>query len=156
MDTVLLALRVVLSLAAVLGLLWLAQRRLTRKNRVNGAEKLVTVVTRQGIGQKASVVVVETAGKRFLLGVTEQSVNVLHTSDAPMQVASTAPEVSPARAFELALIAAGEPALDPSPSPAKATVAKAPVAKLPAGKMGGSILSPATWKQAAAFVRQGS
>lgn len=150
MDTFLLALRVVLSLAAVLGLLWMAQRRLTRKSRVQGAEKPVTVLSRQGIGQKAAVVVVETGGKRFLLGVTEQSVNVLHTSDAQVTVA----QESPARAFEQALIEAGNPVLEPLLVQPRTPAT--PVSKPQAGKMGGSILSPTTWKQAAAFARQGS
>ena len=41
---------------------------------------------RQSVGQKASVVVVDTDGKRFLLGVTEHGINVLHTSDVPQPV----------------------------------------------------------------------
>jgi flagellar protein FliO/FliZ len=43
----------------------------------------LTIVSRQSLGQKASVVVVDAAGQRFLLGVTEHAVNVLHTGDVP-------------------------------------------------------------------------
>ena len=62
---------------------------------------------RRGIGQKASVVVVDTGGKRFLLGVTEHSVNVLHTDDAPVP--------DPAQAAE-----AGSAGRSPKPCPAGA------------------------------------
>jgi len=83
MDTLLLALRVVLSLGAVVGVLWLVQRRVTRTSRTRGTADPLTVVARRGLGQKASVVVVDTGGQRFVLGVTEHNVNVLHTSEAP-------------------------------------------------------------------------
>lgn len=83
MDTVFLALRVLLSLAVVLGVLWMLHRRLTRNGRLSPrAAKPVTVVTRQNIAPKASVVVMDVDGERFLLGVTEQSVTVLKSGGA--------------------------------------------------------------------------
>lgn len=45
------------------------------------ALKPITIVGRQGIAQKASVVIVEADGRRLVLGVTEHSINVL--SDSP-------------------------------------------------------------------------
>ncbi|MGM0928717.1 MAG: flagellar biosynthetic protein FliO [Actinomycetota bacterium] len=84
METVVLALRVALSLAVVLGLLWVLQRRFSRGAHT-GARKLVRVVERQTIGPKASVVVVDADGQRFLLGVTDQAVNVLDTREAPVE-----------------------------------------------------------------------
>ncbi|WP_051427340.1 flagellar biosynthetic protein FliO [Arthrobacter sp. H20] len=83
MDAVVLALRVLLSLTVVLGLLWYLHRKISRFNRTGNKADPVTVVTRQGISPKASVVMIEADGRRFLLGVTDQSVNVLHTSPAP-------------------------------------------------------------------------
>ncbi|GAA1109581.1 flagellar biosynthetic protein FliO [Arthrobacter flavus] len=83
MDAVVLGLRVLLSLAVVLGLLWYLHRKISRFNRTGNKADPVTIVTRQGISPKASVVMIEADGKRFLLGVTDQSVNVLHTSAAP-------------------------------------------------------------------------
>src|SRR5512133_2801827 len=80
MDTVVVALRVILSLAVVLGLLWVLQRRLSRGSGSRAAN-VVTVVGRQGLGQKASVVVVDVDGRRFVLGVTEQSISVLHDGE---------------------------------------------------------------------------
>ena len=148
MEPVFLALRVVLSLAVVLGLLWIVQRRLGRKSRGNNTGDLVTVVTRRGISQKASVVVVDVEGMRYLLGVTEQSVNVLGTSEVPVAVAETPDRAGAAAEFaksmsaasidrsDLAVITGRRPSLTP-------------------GTLGGSILSPLVWKQAATALRQG-
>jgi flagellar protein FliO/FliZ len=145
-ETLVVALRVVLSLAVVLGLLWVMQRRLTRGARASHTPNLVTVVGRQGVGQKASVVVVDIDGKRFVLGVTEQSVNVLHGGDVPAPSAAAA-------VFARSLAEAGV---------AEAGVAEtAPVHLVrprrdrgPAIGMGGSILSVETWRQTAAALRQ--
>jgi flagellar protein FliO/FliZ len=182
MDTIILALRVMLSLAVVLGLLWVLQRRITRNARANGKAELVNIVTRQGISPKASVVVVDMDGKRFLLGVTEQSVNVLHAGEAP------APEAVPEPAQETANDdGAAGPIVDAASGPAEAFArsmasatgshddyrpqlhalpdgrrsgrrASRPAAEVvgngPAGPLAGSILSPETWKQTAAALKQ--
>ncbi|WP_108252362.1 FliO/MopB family protein [Planctomonas deserti] len=97
MDTLVLAARVTLSLAVVLGVLWFLQRRVTRSTRVKRAASAVTVVTRQGIAPKASVVVVDVEGSRYLLGVTEQSVTLLSSGQAPVSpaVLSAVPSPSP-------------------------------------------------------------
>lgn len=85
MDSLILGLRVLVALGAVLGLMWFLQRRLGKGTGRRRADRALTVVSRQPVGQKASVVVVDTAGQRFLLGVTEHSVNVLHTGDIPVE-----------------------------------------------------------------------
>src|SRR6476661_2624246 len=93
MDSLILGLRVLVALGAVLGLIWVLQRRLlkgTAKGR-RRANTTLTVVSRQSVGQKASVVVVDAGDKRFLLGVTEHAINVLHSSDVPVEVLETAP-----------------------------------------------------------------
>lgn len=172
METIFVALRVIVSLAVVLGLLWVLQRRLTRGR--NGKEAgLVTVVGRQGIGQKASVVVVEVDGTRFVLGVTEQSVSVLHSDAMPA-------ELGTAEAFARSLSAATGSAATGSvatgtvsagtgatgtvaantATPDAAGAVPPPLAFRPrrernASKLGGSILSPTTWQQTAAALRQG-
>ncbi|MET0934123.1 MAG: flagellar biosynthetic protein FliO [Mycetocola sp.] len=146
MDTVFVALRVLLSLAAVLALLWYAQRRITRGTAKGKTAELVTVVGRQGIGLKASVVVVDVDGTRFLLGVTEHAVNVLHSADAPG--ATTAAE-SPTDAFAATL--AGVTNID---SVSGTSLALRPRRNTQPVQASGSILSPATWKQTAAALRQ--
>lgn len=144
MDTVVVALRVVLSLAVVLGLLWIAQRRLSRGTRASRGANLVTVVGRQGLGQKASIVVVDIDGARLILGVTEQSVTVLHGGETPL-------EPSGAEAFARSMTDAtrGERELDP---PLEFRPRRKPG---PSNRLGGSILSPATWQQTVAALRQG-
>lgn len=147
MEPVFLALRVVLSLAVVLGLLWIVQRRLGRKARKNNTGDLVTVVTRRGISQKASVVVVDVEGMRYLLGVTEQTVNVLGTSEAPIARAEVNDRAGAAE-FAKSMSAA-------SIDKADLAVITGRRPSLASGALGGSILSPLVWKQAANALRQG-
>jgi len=137
MDTLFLALRVLLSLAAVLGIIWYAQRRISKGTR-SKAGRAITIVGRQGIGAKASVAVIDMDGKRFLLGVTEHQVTILHTADAP---------VAPAEAFsQVMAVETGE-----KPDPAAALE---PAARTPAtGPLAGSILSLDTWRRAFASLR---
>ena len=162
MDTVVVALRVVLSLAVVLGLLWVLQRRLNR-GAGSRAANAVTVVGRQGVGQKASVVVVDVDGRRFVLGVTEQSINVLHAghteapavnglpaeTDAPtgadlLTGAEPADRSAAVFARSLHAVETADPLLRPRRDRSHST-----------GKLGGSILSPSTWQQTAALIRHG-
>ncbi len=179
------ALRVALSLGVVLALLWVLQRRLGSTGRAKRAAGMVTVVTRQGISPKASVVVLDVDGTRFLLGVTDSSVTVLHSTDAPpveqsadepglslvpVPVPAPAPAhaapATSAGAFAASLSAASlnATALDTvSPGAATGEVAsdddaayRRPRARdrKPAGALEGSVLSPATWRQAGAALRQ--
>lgn len=155
MDTVFVALRVVLSLAVVLGLLWYVQRRVAGRPRGRRSADLVTVVGRQGIGQKASVVVVDVEQTRYVLGVTEQSVTVIHSDARTVPVLEAVPSGADdafARLLADAAADQAEKALEPPLEfrprrelhhPGRAT------------KLGGSILSPATWQQTAAALRQG-
>ncbi|HKU34166.1 MAG TPA: flagellar biosynthetic protein FliO, partial [Paenarthrobacter sp.] len=84
MDSFILGLRVIVALGAVLAVIWLLQRRLGKGKGRRRADSTLSVVSRQAVGQKASVVVVDAGDKRFLLGVTEHNVTVLHSSDAPV------------------------------------------------------------------------
>ena len=152
MDTLIVAVRVALSLGVVLALLWYLQRRLSRGARALGIANPVTVVGRQPIGQKASVVVVEVDGTRLVLGVTEQAVTVLHekyvvpttvsTLDAAISVLG-GPQSAPATAFARSLAAA------------EADDAAREVPPAPSAPLAGSILSPSTWRQTASLLRQG-
>lgn len=86
MNTVVLVLRVVVSLAVVLGLLALAARAASKRGLGGtGAKKAtarVEVVARQGIGRNTSVVVVKAAERALVLGVTESSISLLVDADA--------------------------------------------------------------------------
>ncbi|WEK59948.1 MAG: flagellar biosynthetic protein FliO [Candidatus Microbacterium colombiense] len=113
MDDLLVALRMIVALAAVLGLLLFLSRRLQKASSKGGnplaallpspmgrkqgaarlpasgrgararAEKIV-VVARSGIGAKAQLVVAEFGGIRYVLGVTEHGISVVDTQEAPV------------------------------------------------------------------------
>lgn len=138
MDTVMIGLRVLLSLGAVLALLWWLHRKLSTGPRAAKVNP-VSVVAKQGIGSKASIVVIDVEGSRLVLGVTEQSVSVLQSGDAP------APEVVPAAAaFGRSMDAALKGgSMMPSPMPQFGQK----------GSLAGSILSMDTWRQAATTIR---
>ncbi|MET3923584.1 flagellar biosynthetic protein FliO [Arthrobacter sp. UYEF20] len=107
MDSLILGLRVLVALGAVLGLMWFLQRRLGQGTGRRRADRALTVVSRQSVGQKASVVVIDAAGQRFLLGVTEHAVNVLHTGDIPVETEEAAAPETRRGTGEFARILAG-------------------------------------------------
>jgi flagellar protein FliO/FliZ len=162
METFLAGLRVVVSLAVVVGLLWMLQRRLTRGSRASGTAKPVRIVTKQAISPKASVVIIDVEGTRLLLGVTEHAVSVLQTGDIPAE-AEAAVEPSSATAFARTMNSVIAPKAKPASKTAEKSPELAPVAAFTGGTGGtqaggmlaGSILSPATWKQLASVFRQG-
>ncbi|MEO6944425.1 MAG: flagellar biosynthetic protein FliO [Lacisediminihabitans sp.] len=179
METFLAGLRVVVSLAVVVALLWVLQRRLTRGSRASGAAKPVRIVTKQAISPKASVVIIDVEGTRLLLGVTEHAVSVLQTSDIPLEVEASV-ESSSATAFAATMssVKTAKPATKavtttstttkipaqatrkPAAKPAQKSPELAPVAAFTGatqagGMLAGSILSPATWRQLVSVFRQG-
>ena len=108
MDTVFLALRVVVALGAVFGALLFAHRWITKGRPgapVRG--KRIEVVARQGLGSKAGIAVVDAGGRRYLLGVTEHAVTVLDTLAADptpsgqVALVSSAPIAAPSFEREL-------------------------------------------------------
>lgn len=157
MDTLLLALRVLLSLAAVLALLWLLQKRLSKRPRARSAASVV-VVGRQSLGRRASAVVVEVDGTRLLLGVTDQQVTVLHSLGALAPDAAAEPDQAsePVRADFARTLSAAEalpetsaPELVPMLRPRHNRTA----ARRDTSVLGNSILAPTTWRQAGAALR---
>jgi flagellar protein FliO/FliZ len=122
----------------------------------------VTVVGRQGVGPKASVVVVDVDGNRFVLGVTERQVSVLHTSDRP-QDADVTPlvRVPEAPAAQAAARTGTDDATAANSTTSTTTTTRQDADFLTAqGRaslfdeaLKGSILSPATWRQASSAVR---
>ncbi|QSB22332.1 FliO/MopB family protein [Curtobacterium sp. 24E2] len=86
MDTLLVTLRVALSLGVVLVLMWVLHRASKKRfaGKTSGRRAAtVEVVGRQGLGGKASVVVVDVEGERLVLGVSEQGVSLLTSGQAP-------------------------------------------------------------------------
>ena len=158
MESLVVALRVALSLAVVFGLIWFIHRRLTRGGKARLAITPITVLGKQAVGQKASVVVVDADGKRFILGVTEHSITVIHGGVAPAAAFAEVLADSTSETLETP-VALPQPVAEPVDRPiavATRTAATtldtglvAPGGRLP-GALGGSILSPTTWRQAAA------
>lgn len=142
MDSLILGLRVVVALGAVLGLIWVLQRRLGKGPGRRRADATLSVVSRQSVGQRASVVVVDAGGQRFLLGVTDHAVNVLHTGEIPeepVEVADAEPRRGAAGAFAQILAATGANgatgAAGGTAAPAATVAADAPVPGVPAAEL---------------------
>ena len=126
-----LTLRLVFSLAVVVGLLLLLAR-FGAKRFSGGAGSLVHVVHRQALSRTSAVTVVTVGSKVLVLGSTEQSVTVLTELDPEELV--TEEQVSQALTSE-------------------GNTKPAPIAT---GVLSGSLLSPATWKQTLAAFSQTS
>lgn len=172
METVFIALRVLVVLAVIITVLWYVQRRVTKGRGAARRTNAVSVVGRQGIGPKASVVVVDVGGNRFVLGVTERQVSVLHTGERPHD-AEVRPLKPVRKTFAKELPGAAETAPTGSvgaaaPAGPTSTTSSTSTtdtrqdadfltaqgrASLFDEALKGSILSPATWRQASSAVR---
>ena len=75
-GTLLLAARVVLSLAVVLALLWFIARRVSRTGVVSRGVRL-EVLARQNLTRRAGVALVAVEGRRFLLGTGDMGVSLI-------------------------------------------------------------------------------
>jgi flagellar protein FliO/FliZ len=163
-DTLFLALRVVVSLSAVLGVIWFAQRRLIRGKLLQKAVREIRVVARQSLGSKASVVLIEADGKRLMLGVTDHSVTVL---DSSVLAASAAAEPEPAPASAVAPGIAPSAAAAAERQPAAGSRQPAAGSREPQQGDFAALLAdaevvhwtdapPAAWKRPRANLRRGS
>lgn len=84
MDSFFLILRVAVSLAAVLGLIWFINRRWSGRV-ASTTPQAINLVGRQSLGQKSLVAVVDIDDRRYVLGVGEQNVTLLQNYAAPEQ-----------------------------------------------------------------------
>lgn len=154
-ETLILAARVGLSLAAVLALLWWLSRRMQRSTAMRRRRKdAVVLLGRQQLGGKSGVALVESGGRRLVLGYGEQGVTLLHDAgDVPAE-----DEPGTARSdLDLELLELADdgdtPALDSTPrEPSRMSqsqvTARTADARRPRTPLEGSILAPTTWRQA--------
>jgi flagellar protein FliO/FliZ len=171
-DTLFLALRVVVALGVVVALLWVVTRRLGKGGLRRRTAAALAVRGRQSLGQKASVAVVEFDGRRFLLGVSEHGVTVLHQG---VEVAEDVPETAAAPAGQATAAAAPDAAFarqlaatpPPAASPVRTATVAAPARRrsamaldmrpiaggAPGSPFAGSIFSRDTWRTAAEALR---
>lgn len=165
MDDVATIGRVCVSLAAVLGVMWVLARRMRRPSKGRSARN-IEVLDRAQLSRTASVAVVRIGGQALVLGVADAHVSVLGETDLATALATrTTPsltrepkaasaqsavpaQVEAALAARTARTAAHriQPQADPA-APAASAVGAA------AGPLAGSALSPQTWKQAVESLR---
>jgi flagellar protein FliO/FliZ len=122
-----LTVRIAFSLLVVLGLMW-GLAKLARRPLAGRGGGALDVLARQQLSRGSSVAVVRVADRALVLGVTDSGVSLLADAD-PHVFAEYASQPSVRRTkVEIA-------------EPAKG------------GRLTGSALSPATWAQAASFLR---
>lgn len=156
METLGLALRVGLSLACVLGLVWLFSKGVLKGAPRSGAGRgRVHVLARQALSRTSSVAVVQVGETALVLGVTEQQVTLLtETELEAVQV--------PATADVRTVLDPASPEIARVTMPTVTATARAvPVPAVPAfaasasrSLLAGSALSPATWTQALDALRE--
>ncbi len=152
-STVVLMLRVLLSLAVVLGLLWWLARR-TAGSRTRTRQASVTVVGRQSLSRHSGVAVVEVEGRRLLLGVTDQGVSLLTELEQPaVEPADDRAEIDPAELA--AMVGLDDPTTDAPATPVRPQpAARTPAVPTPRNPLEGSVLAPSTWRQAVVAVQE--
>lgn len=124
-----LAVRLVFSLAVVVGLLLLLAR-FSAKRFTSGTDAPIRVLHRQSLSRNGSVALVAVGDRVLVLGTTDQQVSLLTELD-PDEVDIPEPtSIFRPRAGEAAVAREGEVGADPQTAVA------------------GSILSPQTWRQA--------
>jgi flagellar protein FliO/FliZ len=142
-----LTVRLIVSLAIVVGLLLVLARFGARKFRGNSSA-LVHVVHRQPLSRSSSVAVVTVGSRVLVLGTTEHQVSVLAELD-PEELAFTESSLRESSLEELGLEPTPEPVLKAVREPARGSHRAFPRPQSPAvGPLAGSVLSPQTWRQA--------
>lgn len=160
MDTLILAARVGLSLAAVLGLMWWLSRRMQSSTLMRRRRReTLSVLGRQQLGGKSGVALIEASGRRLVIGYGEQGVTLLHDAgDAPESDEDVDKSTSRGGGLdgELISLTKGD-AVDASPvsraamsapAHARSTSARMADARRPRSPLEGSILAPDTWRKA--------
>ncbi len=165
METLLLVVRVGLSLAAVLALLWWLSRRMRASTSIRRREGLA-IVGRQQLSRHSGVAVVEAAGRRLVVGYTDQGISLLHDAGelpeeelsptsgeerVDLDVATFADQDATVSELRVVDAMAGTEVV---PAPARSTSARTADARRHPSPLEGSILSPAVWRQAVATVQE--
>jgi len=165
--------RTVFALAAVLLVMWLCARVL-RKTSGGRPTDVIEVVGRQQLTKASSVAVVRIADRAYLLGVTDQRVELIAEThmDAVRPVVAAPREVRTPVAAPLSLVASVPASLAlPTPLPVPAATAVPVSAAVPAtatavrdivpesrpgGMLAGSALSLTTWRSGMQELRERS
>ena len=160
MDTMGLVLRVALSLATVVGLIWLFGRGLLKAPGVRaGGGSAVRMLGRQQLSRGTSVVVVGVGDQAMVLGVSEQGVTMLTRMSLDEVDAAPTPATSQRTQLDLGDLAVPDDVAGLTSRRALAPRRRAAVPRRRADSrlhegLSGSALSPHTWTQALVAVRE--
>jgi flagellar protein FliO/FliZ len=141
MGTTGVAIRMVISLAVVLCLLFV-WARFARRGRPRGDGPDMTVISRCTVGSKASVAVVQVGERALVVGVTEQSVTLL-SETAVSDLVAAEPDVPATDLTTGDGVVVRRVVIDSAPSRRESKQ----------GKLAGSALSPDTWRRTVESVR---
>jgi flagellar protein FliO/FliZ len=135
--------KMTLSLAAVLGLMWMIARA-SRKPLKARAGGQLAVLARQQLSRGTSVAVVKVGDKALVVGVTENQVTLLSEIDLAAMTEALAPVESVSRT----------PVDLDSEITDEDHAVVTDLDSRRSGALAGSALSPATWKQAIDLLRE--
>ena len=149
-----LVVRLVFSLAVIVGMLMLLTRFSAKRFR-GGADAVVRVVHRQPLSRTSAVAVVTVGSRVLVVGTTEQQVQLLTELDPdeielPVPVADQVGLELVAAPYEPRHAAPAEHPVAPHAPAPLAALRAARSARVTDGALAGSVLSAQTWKQALA------
>ncbi|PWJ52580.1 flagellar protein FliO/FliZ [Quadrisphaera granulorum] len=161
MDLAVTALRVAASLAAVLCIMWLLYRTMRRRGAGAGLDSgRFAVVGRQSLGRSSGVTVLRVGDEALVLGVTEQSVQLLARTplsavSEPVRIADAVPAPRLGGEDDGDALA-GASAVGESLWGRRRVVASTTAGsrKTSSSLLAGTALSPATWTQALDVIRE--
>jgi flagellar protein FliO/FliZ len=152
MDTFWLVLRVVVSLAIVIGLIW-ALARVRKRVSPKGASAL-QILSKVPVSKRGSILLVEIGGKTLLIGSTDSAISLLSEVDlskdeegvpqkrTPIDFSALLDEWRTEGTDDVLLVEA-------TPEELAAAI---PVPRQ--GPLAGSVLSPQTWRQLGQVLRE--
>ena len=145
MDGVLMALRVIVSLAVVVALVWYLARKLGARGHDTSREAEIRVLDRQSLSRHSGVAVVAAGDRRLLVGFADAGVQLI-TELRPVPELPKIPQAPDEGHAATAHAPKSASAVAPPPQPSSGPL----VAGLPGnrhpGLLAGSVLSPQTWQ----------
>jgi len=147
MDQISLAIRVVLSLAIVLGIMWAISRAMRgRAPAIAGLP--LQVIARASLGKRSSIAVISVGGRGVLVGITDHQVTLLGDVDVPT---GSQPRSEVRTKLDVPQFSDDPGAEDPLHELDSLSLARA---QQPDGALAGSLLSPTTWRQSVSALRE--
>jgi flagellar protein FliO/FliZ len=143
MDTLWLILRLGLSFALVLGLIWGLARIKKRVSPTNAGT--IQVLSKIPVSRKGSLLLVEVGGKKLMIGATDNNISLISVVDIVPEIQELKEERRPVELDSYMM-----EMLDPAEVDALASLKKTQSDS----KLAGSVLSPDTWRQLAETLRE--